>query len=327
LFGVAPQVIAHDLHPDYATSNYARQRSARLGTPLLAVQHHHAHLASCMAENGLTESVIGVSFDGTGYGTDGAVWGGEVLVGDYRAFRRGAHLRYVGLPGGDRAIREPWRMAVSHLRDAGAESPALRARLVPVELRTVERMLDRGLNTSLTSSAGRLFDAVASLAGVRDRVSYEGQAAIELEWLATEIAPDGAYPFEFGGEPLVVDTRPIIRAVVADLSRGVGAALIARRFHSTLAEVIAAVCGRLRKETGLGVVTLSGGVFLNALLTQEVTGRLADDGFRVYRHRVVPPNDGGLSLGQLAIAACGFAERAKPRAATGGPNDVPRHPR
>ncbi len=303
LFGVVPQVIAHDLHPDYATTTYARERSARLGTPLLAVQHHHAHSASCMAENGLDEPVLGVSFDGTGYGTDGAVWGGEFLVGDYRTFRRAAHLRYVGLPGGDRAVREPWRMAVAHLRDAGTELDALRARLLPVELRTVERMLECGLNAPPTSSAGRLFDAVASLAGVRDRVSYEGQAAIELEWLATEIAPDGAYPFDLGGEPLVVDTRPLIRAVAADMARGVGPPLVARRFHSTLVDIIAAVCGRLRAGAGIGAVTLSGGVFLNALLTQEVGERLAADGFRVYRHRLVPPNDGGLSLGQLAVAA------------------------
>ncbi|HEX5273163.1 MAG TPA: carbamoyltransferase HypF, partial [Gemmataceae bacterium] len=258
LFGVVPQRIAHDLHPDYASSNYARERSARLGTPLLAVQHHHAHMASCLAENGLDETVIGVSFDGTGFGTDGAVWGGEFLVGDYRDFRRAAHLRYVGLPGGDRAVREPWRMAVAHLTDAGAGLPDLRARLLPVELRTVERMLERRLNTPLTSSAGRLFDAVAALAGVRDRVSYEGQAAIDLEWLAEGIAANGAYPFDLVGEPLVVDTRPLIRAVAADVVRGAGAAFVARRFHSTLVEVIAAVCARLRAETGLGGVTLSG---------------------------------------------------------------------
>jgi hydrogenase maturation protein HypF len=303
LFGVAPQVIAHDLHPDYATTGFAREQSARLGLPLLAVQHHHAHMASCLAENGLDEPVIGVSFDGTGFGTDGAIWGGEFLVGDYRTFRRAAHLRYVGLPGGDRAVREPWRVAVAHLADAQAELPALEARRSPVELRTGRRMLERGLNSPRTSSAGRLFDAVAALAGVRDHVSYEGQAAIELEWLAAGVAADGAYPFDLGGVPLVVDTRPLIRAVATDVKRGVGAALVGRRFHSTLVDVIAAVCGRLRAETGLGAVALSGGVFLNALLTREVGARLGTDGFRVFRHRQVPPNDGGLSLGQLAVAA------------------------
>jgi hydrogenase maturation protein HypF len=310
LFAVTPQLIAHDLHPDYVTSGYARQRAERLGTPLLAVQHHHAHLASCMAEHGLTEPVIGVTFDGTGFGTDGAVWGGEFLVGDYRGYRRAAHLRYVGLPGGDRAVREPWRMAVAHLGDARADLSSLRARVLPVELRTVERMLERGLNTPLTSSAGRLFDAVAALAGVRDRVSYEGQAAIELEWLADEVGADETYPFTLDAPPeghaeapLVIDTRPLIRAVAEEVTRGVGAALIARRFHSTLVEMIAAVCRRLGEATGLKTVVLSGGVFLNALLTREVNARLGGDGFRVYRHRLAPPNDGGLSLGQLAVAA------------------------
>src|SRR5262245_30179588 len=217
LFAVAPETLVHDLHPDYVTSRYARERAARTGTQLLAVQHHHAHVASCMAEHGLTEPVLGVAFDGTGYGTDGAVWGGEFLVGDYRGFRRAAHLRYVGMPGGEQAIREPWRMAVAHLADAGKEFAAWKERFLPVHWRTVQRMLERRLNTPLTSSAGRLFDAVAALAGVRDRVSYEGQAAVELEWLATEAAPDGAYPFELTAageeEPLVVDTRPLIRAV------------------------------------------------------------------------------------------------------------------
>jgi hydrogenase maturation protein HypF len=307
LFGIKPELICHDLHPDYATSRYARERAARSGAALLQVQHHHAHLASCMAEHGLCEPVIGVTFDGTGYGSDGAVWGGEFLVGDYASFRRAAHLRYVGLPGGDQAIREPWRMAVAHLRDAGAGHSALRARVSPIALRTVERMLDRRLNTPLTSSAGRLFDVVACLAGVRDRVSYEGQAAAELEWLASRVAPDGAYPFDLvrpdQARPLVVDTRPIIRAAAREEQQGVAADVIARRFHSTLVILIGAVCARLGQETGIGAVVLSGGCFLNALLTHEVTARLSADGFRVYRHRLVPPNDGGLSLGQLAVAA------------------------
>jgi hydrogenase maturation protein HypF len=308
LFAIQPQVIAHDLHPDYASTRYAMERARVEQTRRLAVQHHHAHMASCMAENGLVEPVIGVTFDGTGFGTDEAIWGGEFLIGDYQHFRRAAHLRYVGMPGGDQAIREPWRMAVAHLVDAQVRNPILERRLPPGALRTIQTMLERHFQTPPTSSAGRLFDAVAALAGVRDRVNYEGQAAMELEWLATGIEPDGAYPFEIEEpkqreSPLVVDTRPLLRAVSADVAAQIDQPLIARRFHSTMVEIIAAVCCRLRKATGLAAVVLSGGVFLNALLTCEVSARLDSEGFVVFRHRLVPPNDGGLSLGQLAIAA------------------------
>jgi hydrogenase maturation protein HypF len=310
LFAVTPGCLVHDLHPDYVTTRYAAERAAREGKTVLAVQHHHAHMASCMAEHGLAEPVIGVTLDGTGYGTDGTVWGGEFLVGDYGQFRRGAHLRCVAMPGGDAAIREPWRMAVAHLRDAGAGYGPLAARILPTELRTIETMVERRFNAPLTSSMGRLFDAVAAVAGVRDRVSYEGQAAAELEWLATGTAADESYPFaltppreeEVAGATLVIDTRPTIRAVAGEATCGVPAARIARRFHSTLVELVAATCERLRRSTGIAAVVLSGGVFLNALLTTEVTARLLGDGFRVYRHRLVPPNDGGLSLGQLAVA-------------------------
>jgi hydrogenase maturation protein HypF len=309
LFAIRPECLAHDLHPDYVTTRYARARAERMGSLLLPVQHHHAHLASCLAEHGLDEPVIGVTFDGTGFGPDGAVWGGEFLVGDYRNYQRAAHLRYVGLPGGDQAIREPWRMAVAHLLDAGLSTRSVEARILPVQFRTIRTMLERHFQTPLTSSVGRLFDAVSALAGVRDRVSYEGQAAVELEWLATEAAPDGVYPFDLDcvseneETPLVVDTRPLIEAVADEANKGVDAALIARRFHTTVVEMIVAVCRRLRQSTGLAAVVLSGGVFLNALLTQEASARLAEEGFRVYRHRLVPPNDGGLSLGQLAVAA------------------------
>jgi hydrogenase maturation protein HypF len=310
LFGVRPTCLIHDLHPDYATTRYAQERAAREGMTLLAVQHHHAHMASCMAEHGLVEPAIGVTFDGTGFGIDGAVWGGEFLVGDYHQFRRAAHLRYVGMPGGDQAIREPWRMAASHLADARAENAALKARLLQNQWQTVARMLTRRFRAPPTSSAGRLFDAVASLAGVRDHVSYEGQAAVELESLASCVAPAGAYPFaiepvskDTGESLLVIDTRPLIAAVAEDANRQTNAATVARRFHTTLVDLIAQVCQRLRETTGLDVVVLSGGVFLNALLTSEVSSRLRHDGFRQYRHRLVPPNDGGLSLGQLAIAA------------------------
>lgn len=314
LHGVRPEWIVHDLHPDYASTRFVAELTQRSGTAVLAVQHHHAHMASCMAENGLREPAIGVTFDGTGYGTDGAVWGGEFLTGDYRKVQRAAQLRYVAMPGSEQAIREPWRMALSHLADADWAGSLTRVRVSPDEERVVRMMLAKQVNSPLTSSAGRLFDAVAALAGVRDRVSYEGQAAIELESLATDAPAAGLYPFAIAqgrdGEPLVVDTRPLVRAVAADAETGTLARVIARRFHSTMVELIAVVCGRLRAQSGLEAVVLSGGVFLNALLTGEVCARLGQDGFRVYRHRLVPPNDGGLSLGQAASgAACGFAAR------------------
>jgi hydrogenase maturation protein HypF len=258
-----------------------------------------------MAEHGLAGPVIGVSLDGTGYGSDGAVWGGEFLFGGYREFRRAGHLRYVGMPGGEQAIREPWRMAVAHLLDAGVELPAFTARLSPLALGTIQRMLERGVNSPPTSSAGRLFDAVAALIGIRDRVSYEGQAAVELEWRAGNTAPAASYPFSISKDKdaWVVDTRPLIAALAEEVRRGVTPECIARRFHTTMANVVLDMCRRIRTETGCGDVTLSGGVFQNALLTIECSQLLQDAGFRVCRHKLVPPNDGGLSLGQLAIAA------------------------
>lgn len=298
LFQFQPSCVAHDLHPDYASTQFAEST----GLPLIAVQHHHAHMASCMAENGLTEPVIGVTFDGLGYGSDRSVWGGEFLVGDYAGFKRAAHLRYVGMPGGDQATREPWRMAVAHLRDADVQCLTLDSRIPAAETRVVRQMLERSFNTPSTSSAGRLFDAVASLAGIRDRVSYEGQAAMELEWLASTAIPSGSYRFAIDPDG-TIETRSIIQAVVADAEAGTKKAVIARRFHSTVVEMIAEVCGRIRDESGIACVVLSGGVFMNALLTAEVIARLEALDLRVYRHRLVPPNDGGLSLGQVAIAA------------------------
>jgi hydrogenase maturation protein HypF len=320
LFDFRPEQMVHDLHPDYASTRYAREHAGPC--PTLAVQHHHAHMASCMAENGLDEPVIGVTFDGTGFGTDGTIWGGEFLTGDYRAFRRAAHLRPVALPGGEQAIREPWRMAAAYLIDAGQDLAILAEQVSSRALATIERMIERRFNAPLTTSAGRLFDAVAALAGVRPRVSFEGQAAMELEWLAGEEPPDGLYPFEIAevaeDAPLAIDVRPMIATIVADVRHGVAPAVIGRRFHSTIVEFTARVCTHLRVATGLDAVVLSGGVFLNALLTAEVADRLSVDGFRVYRHRRVPPNDGGLSLGQLAVAAA--------QGTTEGEADVSRNP-
>ncbi|HEY5311723.1 MAG TPA: carbamoyltransferase HypF, partial [Pirellulales bacterium] len=331
LFGVRPAVLAHDLHPDYGSTRYARQRAAAESLELIAVQHHHAHLASCLADNGLSEPAIGVTFDGAGYGLDGAIWGGEFLVGDYAGFRRAAHLRYVGMPGGEQAVREPWRMALAHLLDAGCEAGLLEPAVPPAQLRTAERMLERGLNCPATSSVGRLFDAVTALAGLRYRVSYEGQAAVELEWLASDAPAGEPYPYEIGspdarippsplvGEgpgvrgwgtldspshpPLVIDTRPLVRALAADCQRGTPREAIARSLHETLADIICEVCTRLRTATGLNLIALSGGVFLNAVLTGRARERLEQRDFRVCTHARVPPGDGGLSFGQLAIAA------------------------
>jgi hydrogenase maturation protein HypF len=304
-FSVEPRVIVHDLHPDYASTRYALRRCGEQALRRVAVQHHHAHMASCMAEHGLNEPVIGVCFDGTGFGTDGKIWGGEFLVGDYREFRRAAHLRYVAMPGGDAAIKSPWRMAVAYLADANwiGEAPLFQ-RIPQADLRTTRLMLQKGFNSPLTSSAGRLFDAVAALVGVRDFVSFEGQAAIELEFLATKSSDRGYYPFEIGtSAEMVIDTRPLILAVTSDVSTGCQPHIIARRFHSTMARIVEEICRKIRADSRINVVVLSGGGFMNALLAVESQAKLGAAGFTVYCHERVPANDGGLSLGQLAIAA------------------------
>lgn len=314
LFAVRPRCLVRDMHPDYATTRWAVERAAMEGIPVLAVQHHHAHMASCMAEHGLVEPVIGVTFDGTGYGSDGTIWGGEFLIGDYHTFRRAAHLRGVRMPGGDQAIREPWRMALAYLADAQVADGPWETRFLPYNVKVIRQMLERGIQAPLTSSAGRLFDAVAALAGIRDRVNYEGQAAVELEWLASGVEAGDAYPFGVepagpGSDGLVIDTRPLVVRVADQVKQGIAAAILARRFHSTMVEIIGRVCNLLRRETGINTVVLSGGVFLNALLVREAHRLLEKDGFRCCRHRLVPPNDGGLSLGQLAIAAATMQNR------------------
>lgn len=303
LLGTEPQQIAHDLHPDYASTRYAQ--GCRL--PAVAVQHHHAHLASCLAEHGLNESVIGVTFDGAGLGTDGAIWGGEFLVGDYRRFRRAAHLRYVVMPGGEASVHEPWRMAVAHLLDAGCSLESMHTCLEPSALQLIAAMIKRKVNSPPTSSIGRLFDAVAATIGIRTHVRYEGQAAMELQWQAMQSCDSEMYswePLSDGGEgSMIVDTRPVIRDIAADVARGASAPTIARRFHATVVQWIVQVCEHIRKESGLNRVALSGGVFMNTLLSTEALSQLTSRGFAVYTHRQVPANDGGLSLGQLAIAA------------------------
>jgi hydrogenase maturation protein HypF len=306
LLGVTPEVIAHDLHPAYRSTVYAKTLD---GVERVGVQHHHAHIASCLADNGVDRRVIGVAWDGTGYGVDGHVWGGEFLIADLTDFVRAGRFELVPMPGGDAAVREPWRMAAALLKTAYGDTMAkldlaFVRRLDPAAWRTLRRAIDRGLNAPLTSSAGRLFDAVASLLGLRDSVEFEGQAAMELEALA-EARADRIYPTgvtETDGT-LIVRTQDIICGVVEDLLRETTPATISARFHATLADVLVQVCRRIRQRTGIDAVALSGGVFQNVWLLGAALDALETAGFEVYSHRQVPANDGGLALGQAAVAA------------------------
>jgi hydrogenase maturation protein HypF len=303
LFRVQPIAVAHDLHPNYLSTRYALGLNPAL--PRVAVQHHHAHVAACMAEHRLTGPVIGVAFDGTGYGPDGAVWGGEFLVADYTGFERVAHLGYVPMPGGDRAAREPFRMALAHLlRTFGEWGPDLSPvrEATDAERRMIRWQMERELNAPLTSSMGRLFDAVASLAGVRHRARFEAQAAMELEALAEGLAGT-PYPVEItDGAPLVLEPGPMIRGVVDDLAEGTPPTRIAARFHATVAEAVVRVSERVRASSGLDRVVLTGGVFQNAILLGATRQGLDACGFEVFSHHLVPPNDGGIALGQAAVA-------------------------
>lgn len=307
LFRVEPSSIICDKHPGYFSSRWAEDASRRMQVPLLRVQHHHAHIAALSLEAGLPEDqrTIGISFDGTGYGEDQAIWGGEFLIADRRAFQRFAHLRYVPLPGGDASIKHPARTALAHLWAAGlpwSENLAPVRDFTGMERAVLERQFHRNLNCVNSSSIGRLFDAVASLAGIRQRVTYEGQAAIELEALAENSADRGAYRFTLlQGSPLRVDPTPVLEEIVRDLAQGVSPCDIGRRFHQAVADAIAEVAIAAHSETGLNTVCLSGGVFQNVLLLRLALDRLRERDFDVYWHRLVPANDGGLALGQAAI--------------------------
>jgi hydrogenase maturation protein HypF len=303
LFGVEPEVVAYDLHPGYAATRFARSLD---GVRQIGVQHHHAHVVSCMAEHGITEPVIGVAFDGAGYGTDGAVWGGELLVADWQKFRRAAHLAYLRLPGGDMAARQPWRMGLSALfhafgDQAGEVAAELLAAIPEGKRTTVLGMVRRGVHALPTSSAGRLFDAVAALVGVRYANQYEGQAAMELE-ARVDQSEQAAYSLPLTGGVHIWDPGPLIRAIVDDVRRGTAAGIIAARFHNALSSAVVEGCRGLRENEGLATVVLSGGCFQNRRLLSRTRAGLEREGFRVLTHRCVPPNDGGISLGQAAIA-------------------------
>jgi hydrogenase maturation protein HypF len=318
LLAIAPQAVAHDLHPDYQSTRWAR----RCGLRAIPVQHHHAHIASCLAEHGRVGPAIGVAFDGTGCGVNGELWGGEILWADLAGFRRLARLRPLPLPGGEVAIRQVWRLAVSAALDAGVSGylPT-----VPEAARLrIERLVAHDDLCPRASGAGRWFDAVAALCAVRDEVSYEGQAAMELEALAADAPPVDPLPFDLtfskGGAPDEIDLRPTVRAVVAALRAGRDAAGISAAFHATLSHAVAAACRRARESTGLGTVALSGGCFQNARLTHGCLALLEADGFEALIHRKVPPNDGGVSLGQAAVAAWRLRREQEK-------GNVSRHPR
>ena len=320
-FEIEPETVVHDLHPGYLSTEWAKEWARERGLPLIAVQHHHAHVAGCMAEHGLREA-IGLTLDGTGYGTDGRIWGGEVLIARLDGFERFAHLEYVAMPGGDAAVREPWRMAFAALRaaDFDVESEQI-VKLLGAqasEVRVLRRMVERGINSPMTSSLGRLFDAVAAVVLNRRVVDYEAQAAIELEGIAVD-EPDrfeqGDYVPELhdaeegSGSAAVIRTGKMWKAVLEDLWRGVPASRISARFHAGIAEGFINVAGNARIESGINQVAMSGGCMHNRRLARLLRVGLEAQGFQVFQHAQVSPGDGGLSYGQVAVAAAMLAKR------------------
>jgi len=304
---VRPKAIAYDLHPDYFSTKWAL---AQEGVQLVGVQHHHAHIVSCMAENHLDGKVIGIVLDGGGHGTDGAIWGGEVLLADCADFDRAAHFEYVPLPGGTAAIHEPWRVAVSYLtQHFGAELSKLNVPFLqdidPRKLQVVLQMIDREIHSPRTSSCGRLFDAVAALAGIRSTITYEAQAAIEFEMAGHDSTDDGAYPFDLtpDGPHWQIGTLSLFEAMLRDIQRQESAADISRRFHAGLAELFVELAENIREQSKLNRVCLSGGCFQNVLLFQLLIDGLRAKSFEVYFHSEVPAGDGGLSLGQAVVAS------------------------
>jgi hydrogenase maturation protein HypF len=304
IFNIDPSLIAYDVHPEYLATKYALSLQ---DIPKIGVQHHHAHIVSCMIDNEIDGEVIGVSFDGTGYGTDGNIWGGEFLICDYGGFKREGHLEYAPLPGGEKAIKEPWRMAASILYKIYVN------KMLDLDINFVKdldrkkwtiikKMIDQGINSPMTSSMGRLFDAVSALVGIRKEIYYEGQAAIELEMAAG--IESSEYPFDLHEteDKILILIEPIFRGIVSDLERGVSRALISSKFHHTIAKIILSMCLKIRKTSGLSSVALSGGVFQNSLLLDHTFVLLDNNNFKVFTQHRVPPNDGGIALGQIVVA-------------------------
>ena len=320
LFRIAPEAIAHDMHPEYLSTKYAIRAGTEQGLNLIPVQHHHAHIVSCMVENGVEGPVIGIAFDGTGYGSDGTIWGGEFLVADWRTFQRAGHLEYVPLLGGEAAIKKPYRMALSYLYTLLAEQDEKFSleglpfsKLHPAELALLKQQLARRINCPLTSSAGRLFDAVAALIGVRGEIDYEAQAVIELEMLAADERDkyDGtSYPFSIihEEEMRIIKLGDLLSAVINDVKAQVPTPIVSLRFHNTVAHIMLEMCKLITRDTGIAQVALSGGVFQNRLLLRLATAALQREGFKVLTHHLVPCNDGGISLGQAIIANFDLAQ-------------------
>lgn len=294
MFDSKPEVIVCDMHPDYMSTAYAEERAEEDGIPLLRVQHHHAHMASCMADNGLEGDCIGLIWDGTGYGADGTVWGGECLSGGYEGFERQGSILPIPLIGGDRATKETDRVAYAMLSMSGCDVSGIK------NGETYSAMLKNGLNCPLSSGMGRLFDGAAAILGIKTRCSYEGQGAILLEAEAKE--DDGVYPYSLSGEPLRFDWRETVRSMCADMANGISAGVIAARFMNTLIKMAVEMCVHARERTGLYDVCLSGGTFQNMYIMKRLPKALAEKGFRVWHHSRVSCNDEGLSLGQTAIA-------------------------
>jgi hydrogenase maturation protein HypF len=324
LFRIHPAAIACDLHPNYLATRYAQDRAQRENLPIFSIQHHHAHIAACMADNRLPgdQPVIGLAFDGTGYGTDGAIWGGEFLLADYNQFQRVAHLAEVALPGGDAAIRQPWRVALAWLYKCGI---AWDPELAPVRATTnnqitgidtiaaLQHQLTHQVNTPTTTSMGRLFDAIAALAGVRQVINYEAQAAIELE-AKVDPCENGVYPFNItsvktqgdtdpnhNSKTYTIDPTPLLEALLTDLKKRMSIPVISARFHNGVAVMVRDTVAIIRQETGISQVALSGGVWQNTTLLTKTVLLLQNSGFDILLHQQVPPNDGGVALGQAVI--------------------------
>ncbi|MBF0099587.1 MAG: carbamoyltransferase HypF [Desulfobacterales bacterium] len=302
ILDIQPRIIAYDLHPNYLSTQYALEQDKMVK---IGIQHHHAHIVSCMAENQVDGPVIGLAFDGTGYGTDGHIWGGEILIGEYDRFIRFGHLAYTPMIGGNAAIKSPWRMAISYLYDVfghGIDLPFLKS-INSQEIGFAKRMREKKINTPLTSSLGRLFDGVASMIGLRNHVTFEGQAAIELEMIAKDHCTS-RYEYSWSKDiPHVISISQLIEGIVQDLNSNVSASDISTKFHCTLIDMFADFCVHVRNQTGLNRVVLSGGVFQNAILFCGLINSLSLQGFEVITHRLVPVNDGGISLGQAVISA------------------------